>query len=159
MKTRVFILLISLMLPTIIAARFQRTPQIPVRPAPGSLRPVPGPVSANITPEQTPIRTYGKPPAPQIPAQTLRRPPAQMPPHQIKPKPPKPPWPPHHREYKYSCFPPILTVYSSGTPLQYTYAWYKDRYVILYEGWFWYNKQWVWGGLGAAPAKPAWRPE
>ena len=157
MKTKIIVLIITLTVPEFLAARFQRFPQNQLRQEPA------------------PIKNYGMPTAPQIPAKIPMRPPAQRPPHLIKPKPPKPimppkPLPPKPKPPKPPRLPyytgtpylyqfPVMTVYCGGVPIQYTYAWYKDRYVILYNGWFWYNNEWVWGGRGTAPLPPAWRPE
>ena len=154
-----FLIIISLAIPATLPARFQRILPPPNQPASAGRPAVFAP-----QPERPPIKNYGKPPAPEIPAQTVHRPPAQRPPYHIKPAPPKPlrppkppPKPPHHRRYPYP--PPVVNIFFEGRPLQYTYAWYKDSYVILYNGWFWYKKHWIWGGQGVAPAMPLWRPE
>ena len=41
----------------------------------------------------------------------------------------------------------------------YTYKYYLGEYVPYYEGWFFDNDAWLWGGIGVRPAiVPKWRP-
>jgi hypothetical protein len=150
LRMKKFFLLPTMIIPFLLSAK-------PVPAAVQSIRPQPIP---------TPIRDYGKPVAPQIPATVQPRPPAQRPPYNqvvdkpALPKPPAPkPKPPRPRPPRPHGVIPTVPVYNPAAAVEYTFAWYKDSYVILYKGWFWYKKQWVWGGQGKAPAPPAWRPE
>ena len=100
---------------------------------------------STIRPQQRPERpSQPKPPPPQRPG---NRPP---------PPPTPPAWGPG---YYYSDYVPVVpAVYYGDIPSDYTYAWYNNKYVLCWRGWFWYNNAWVWGGQGAAPAPPNWRP-
>ena len=42
---------------------------------------------------------------------------------------------------------------------EYGYGWYGEAYVPMYNGWFYYNDGWTWGGVGPRPPFcPGWRP-
>ena len=42
----------------------------------------------------------------------------------------------------------------------YDYGWYQNVWVPHYQGWYWFNDTWNWGGTGTAPAsQPAWIPD
>lgn len=152
---KVIVMLAAAAAPFLLAARYNRI-------APGQTQAIP---------KITPIRQYGRPVAPEIPALKPQLPPAMRPhydnkpgkPVPPKPKPDRPPKPhkPHkpHKPEPHVVHTPRAPLFYYGEPREYTYAWYKDGYVILYKGWFWYKKQWVWGGQGKAPAPPSWRPE
>ena len=113
---------------------------------------------STIRPQQRPER----PSQPKPPQQRPERPPTPKPPPPQRPgnRPPPPPPPPAWGPgYYYSDYVPVVpAVYYGDIPSDYTYAWYNNKYVLCWRGWFWYNNAWVWGGQGAAPAPPNWRP-
>ena len=42
----------------------------------------------------------------------------------------------------------------------YSYGYYGTYWVPTWEGWYFYNNDWVWGGgIGIRPARPHWRPD
>lgn len=171
MLKKLIVSAVIISLPLALAARGGRG----MRPAPqrgfsgGAVKP-----SVNIKPPTVPV-TSPRPPAVQqrpdnkVPViHTPGRPPQSKPPkpphdphgpHRPGHKPPPPPqpaWRPGHHDSRY--VPVVPVVYYGDVPTDYTYAWYNDKYVIYWRGWFWYKAAWVWGGQGAAPAPPTWRP-
>ena len=148
---KLFFLMTAVVLPVLLPARNPAT-----LPRPGTITP-----PANT--QATPIMNYGKPVIPEIPAKQPLRPPAQKPPYNQIEKPPKPlppkPFPPKPKPPKPNTVVTVYPAHDFKPTTQYTYAWYKDGYVILYKGWFWYKKQWIWGGQGKAPDKPLWIPK
>ena len=150
-----------------LSARGHRGGAPAMRPSGGSVSRQPG-----YRPVSVPQSSYRPPPA--RPPQSVRpvQPPGVRPDHRPGPRPPHRPHHPGHRPpppppprypywdgYYYSSFiPTVPAVYYGDIPSDYTYAWYNDKYVIYWRGWFWYNNVWVWGGQGTPPAPPNWRP-
>ena len=121
-----------------------RPPQHSVRPPQQSVRP-PQPVHhpKPVNPKPVPDKRPPYPPGPHKPG------------HRPPPRPKPPVW--HDRDCS-GCVPVVPVVYYGDVPTDYSYAWYNDRYVIYWRGWFWYKNAWVWGGQGKAPDPPNWRP-
>ena len=111
---------------------------------------------STIRPQQRPER----PSQPKPPYRPGRHPmPKPPPPHRPGYHPGHRPPPAWGSGYYYSDYVPVVpAVYYGDIPSDYTYAWYNNKYVLYWRGWFWYNNAWVWGGQGAAPAPPNWRP-
>ena len=43
---------------------------------------------------------------------------------------------------------------------EYGYGWYGESWVPTYNGWYYCNSVWCWGGVGPRPMHgPAWRPD
>ena len=86
---------------------------------------------------------HPKRPAPPPPPRPVVKPvPPPPPPVVVKPLPPPPPPPPR-----------VVVV------PQYSYSWYYGYWVPCYQGWYYYNGAWCWGGPGVAPAPPPWKPD
>jgi len=43
-------------------------------------------------------------------------------------------------------------------PTTYTYGVYNGMNCVTYDGYYWYNGVWVWGGIGPRRPLPPWRP-
>lgn len=89
-----------------------------------------------------------KPPPPPPPRVVVAPPPPPPPPPRVVVAPPPPPPPPPPR--RVVVVPP---------PPHYGYGWYNGLWVPCYNGWYFYNDGWRWGGRGRAPAAPRWRPD
>ena len=97
---------------------------------PAPVRPAP------VRPAPPPVVKPLPPPPPPV-VKPLPPPPPVV----VKPLPPPPP-------------PPRVVVIP-----KYTYDWYYGYWVPCYQGWYYYNNVWCWGGPGVAPAPPPWKPD
>lgn len=88
----------------------------------------------------------------------------------LGPTPPPPPPPPAPAAVVVQPAPvvvapaPAPVVVAQPAPVavvpEYGYGWYGEYWVPTYQGWYYYNNVWLWGGAGPRPMHgPGWRPD